>query len=202
MATSGASLRFTRHRFNDQLRKRERISRGFAIAAGSWFELRDVAIERGYRGHEHRLPAEAARPNLRISIFEGAPALGYGSSGYSTGFLRAFYSFDETMQLALDGITAYKNWGEYTGLGDDVEAYFTETGALWMLGKTPGENRAMQDRLHAFGVDSDVLNAEDVAARSRPWPSPTRRWTSPLARSRSALGRAVRTLRARLRPHG
>ena len=37
-----------------------------------------------------------------------APALGYGSSGYSTGFLRAYYSFDETMQLALDGIDAYK----------------------------------------------------------------------------------------------
>jgi hypothetical protein len=47
-----------------------------------------------------------------------APGLGYGSSGYSTGFLRAYYSFDETMHLALDGIDAYHNWGEVLHLND------------------------------------------------------------------------------------
>ena len=60
-----------------------------------------------------------------MEIFEKAPALGYGSSGYSTGFLRAYYSFDETMQLALDGIDAYKKWGAYTGLGEEAESKFT-----------------------------------------------------------------------------
>ena len=42
-------------------------------------------------------------PNLSVLILERAPALGFGSSGYSTGFQRAYYSFDETMRFALDG---------------------------------------------------------------------------------------------------
>ena len=42
-----------------------------------------------------------------MTILERAAALGNGSSGYSTGFQRAYYSFDETMKFALDGIEAY-----------------------------------------------------------------------------------------------
>ena len=49
---------------------------------------------------------------MNVVVYEMAPGLGYGSSGYSTGFLRAYYSFDETMHLALDGISAYHNWAE------------------------------------------------------------------------------------------
>jgi len=104
-------------------------------------------------------------PNLKIAIFEQAPGLGYGSSGYSTGFLRAYYSFDETMKLALDGINAYHNWGEYTGLGSKTEAFFTPTGALWMLGKPKEENVAMVERLRSFGVESEVMDAADVEAK-------------------------------------
>lgn len=54
--------------------------------------------------HPHPYHYPAPTPDVAVQ----APALGYGSSGYSTGFLRAYYSFDETMQLALDGIDAYK----------------------------------------------------------------------------------------------
>ena len=43
--------------------------------------------------------------NLSITVLERAPAVGHGSSGYSTGFQRAYYSFDETMAFALDGET-------------------------------------------------------------------------------------------------
>ena len=46
----------------------------------------------------------------------------------------------QTMELALDGIAAYKNWAEYTQL-KDPQASFTHTGALWMLGKTKEEVR-------------------------------------------------------------
>merc|ERR1719267_131133 len=106
-------------------------------------------------------------PSLNVQVFEQAPALGYGSSGYSTGFLRAYYSFDETMQLALDGIDAYKKWGEYTQLGDAAESKFTETGALWMLGYAKSENEQMVERLSKFGVGSEVMDADDVIKR---WP--------------------------------
>lgn len=43
-------------------------------------------------------------PKMRIVLLEQAAGLGVGSSGYSTGFLRAYYNLDHTMKLALDGI--------------------------------------------------------------------------------------------------
>ena len=118
--------------------------------------------------------------NLSITVLERAPAVGHGSSGYSTGFQRAYYSFDETMAFALDGETgratsthplhhrhrhrhllhspahpapppsatgmaAYKDWKSY--LQDEkAEAYFTETGALWMLGCAPPPRHACPSR--------------------------------------------------------
>ena len=38
-------------------------------------------------------------PALNVVVLERASGLGAGSSGWSTGFLRAFYSFDHTMEL-------------------------------------------------------------------------------------------------------
>ena len=67
------------------------------------------------------------------------------------------------MQLALDGINAYKNWSDYTELGNETEAFFTETGALWMLGKSSLENQAMQTRLESFGVESVVMDEHHVS---------------------------------------
>ena len=65
-------------------------------------------------------------PAMRITVLERASALGAGSSGYSTGFQRAYYSFDETMGFALDGMAAYRDWQGY--LGDEkAEARSTET---------------------------------------------------------------------------
>ena len=105
-------------------------------------------------------------PAHRVTVLEAAPALGAGSSGYSTGFQRAYYSFDETMGFALDGIAAHKNWQAY--LQDDgAAAKFVETGALWMLGYDRAQNAAMVERLAKFGVGADVM---DEAAMGEKFP--------------------------------
>jgi glycine/D-amino acid oxidase-like deaminating enzyme len=68
------------------------------------------------------------------------------------------------MQLALDGINAYKNWKEF--LGDpDAKAYFTQTDALWMLGKSKAENETMKARLAAYGVESHLLDEAGLKER-------------------------------------
>lgn len=103
-------------------------------------------------------------PRSRILVLERATGLGHGSSGWSTGFLRAHYSLDETVRLALDGIAAFKSWPAYLG-NLRASDTFTETGALWMLGKSKAENEAMQVRLSRFGISSDVLNACSLSAR-------------------------------------
>ena len=103
-------------------------------------------------------------PNLSVLVLERAPALGFGSSGYSTGFQRAYYSFDETMQFALDGMEAYKNWTDYLQ-DSEANAKFTETGALWMLGYDNAQNDAMVARLAKFGVDADRIDQAELAKR-------------------------------------
>jgi glycine/D-amino acid oxidase-like deaminating enzyme len=113
--------------------------------------------------------------NMSISVLERAPTLGHGSSGYSTGFQRAYYSFDETMAFALDGMAAYKDWQAYLK-DEQAEAYFTETGALWMLGYDAAQNAQMQARLAQFGVGSDLIDERELAHRfpqMSPEPFPT-----------------------------
>lgn len=105
-------------------------------------------------------------PHLKVTVLERSPSLGRGSSGYSTGFLRAFYSLDETMRLALDGIAAFKHWQAYLESKSATET-FTETGALWMMGRTPEEDEAMRSRLARHGITAHVLDAHAVNDR---WP--------------------------------
>jgi len=122
----------------------------------------DVAIcGAGIMGLNIAYHLKSRDPGMRVVVMDKAPALGHGSSGWSTGFMRAFYSVDDTMRLALDGIRAYKNWGDYTGI-KQPRAYLTETGALWMLGKTKADNLAMKERLTKFGVKSDVLDEQGL----------------------------------------
>ena len=103
-------------------------------------------------------------PDHQVTVLEAAPALGAGSSGYSTGFQRAYYSFDETMGFALDGINAHKNWQDYLADTSAV-ARFVETGALWMLGYDEAQNAAMVERLAKFGVGADVLDEAAMGER-------------------------------------
>lgn len=104
-------------------------------------------------------------PEMKIVIVEQAKQLGNGSSGYSTGFCRAFYSFDNTMKFAVSGIDAYKNFSDYIEAPSEVK--YHKTGALWMMGKTQCENESMKERLGAFGVETHVLD-ETLASKQFP----------------------------------
>mmetsp|Transcript_40412 Transcript_40412/g.49007 ORF Transcript_40412/g.49007 Transcript_40412/m.49007 type:complete len:448 (+) Transcript_40412:103-1446(+) len=123
-----------------------------------------VLVGGGIMGLNIAYQIKRRSPEINVTILEQAGGLGNGSSGYSTGFLRAFYSFDETMQVALDGIDAYKNWSAYTG-NDKSTTTFTPTGALWMLGYDKCKNEAMAKRLLDHGVHSTVLDEDDFKKR-------------------------------------
>ena len=128
----------------------------------------DVAIAgAGIMGLATAFQLKTADPTLRVLVCERTPSLGNGSSGWSTGFLRAFYSFDETMQLAIDGMKAYRRWGDFLRLSG-AEASFSRTGALWMLGKSKCEYEAIQARLAAFRMDSEVMDEGACGMPSRP----------------------------------
>ena len=134
-----------------------------------------VVVGAGIMGLNIAYQLRRRDPKMKITVLERASALGYGSSGYSTGFQRAYYSFDETMKFALDGTNAYHNWKDY--LQDaDAEAKFTETGALWMLGYDKAQNDAMIDRLGRFGVKAENIDEAELGRRFpqiSPEPFPT-----------------------------
>lgn len=110
--------------------------------------------------HRDQLVQVACQQPSRIGHPSRLPFLTCGHSDH-LAFQRAYYSFDETMSFALDGMAAYKNWKDY--LRDtDAEAKFTETGALWMLGYNQASNAAMVDRMARFGVGSDVVDADGL----------------------------------------
>lgn len=132
------------------------------VGGGENFDV--VIAGAGIMGLNIAYQLKRRAPELSVCVLEKAAGLGHGSSGYSTGFQRAYYSFDETMRFAIDGMAAYKSWRAYTGLADAHET-FVKTGALWMLGKPAAENEAMRARLAAFGIESDVLDAAGVRER-------------------------------------
>ena len=137
---------------------------GFAGGAAAASTADVVIAGAGIMGLNIAYQLKRRAPEMRVVVLERERALGHGSSGYSTGFQRAYYSFDETMQLALDGMAAYKDWRAYTRLADAAET-FVQTGALWMLGKPRCENDAMVVRLARYGIRADVLDERALAER-------------------------------------
>ena len=106
----------------------------------------------------------ARRSRLRIIVVEKGAAVGEGSTGASSAICRVRYSNDEMLQLARDGINAYRHWGAFTGLSNPA-ADFHEDGVLWM----PGSDREWADRealrMRDFGVAAEVLDDDDIGER-------------------------------------
>ena len=69
-------------------------TRSFSSAAAS---AEVVIVGSGIMGLNIAYQLRRRDPAMKITVLERASALGFGSSGYSTGFQRAYYSFDETM---------------------------------------------------------------------------------------------------------
>ncbi len=102
-------------------------TRALTTAAGAACEV--VVVGAGVMGLNVAYQLKRRAPDMRVTVLDRAAGLGVGSTGYSTGFMRAFYSRDDTMALALDGIRAYRSWADYLRATDGVDATFTETGA-------------------------------------------------------------------------
>ena len=104
------------------------------------------------------------RTDLKIAVLEKGAGTGEGSTGASSAICRCRYSMDEMLQLANDGVSAYRNWQAYTGLSDP-QAEFQNDGVLWM----PGSDTAWADvehaRLERFGIASAVLDDEGLRER-------------------------------------
>ena len=75
----------------------------------------------------------ARRSDLAIAVLEKGAGTGEGSTGASSAICRYRYSMDEMVQLASDGIGAYRDWQAYTGLSEPLAAFQNDS-VLWMPG--------------------------------------------------------------------
>ncbi|MCH8616618.1 FAD-binding oxidoreductase [Sphingomonas sp. SM33] len=101
----------------------------------------------------------ALRTSDRILVLEKGAGLGEGSTGASSAVCRFRYSRDEMVELAKDGIRAYRNWSDFLELTAPV-ARFHQTGVIW-LGGGIGSSAEVA-RLQRLGVAATLLDDADV----------------------------------------
>ena len=106
----------------------------------------------------------ARRSSLKVVVLEKGASLGEGSTGASSAVCRYLYSRDETVQLAKDGIAAYRHWSAFVEL-PNPKARFHDHGVLWLGGSDTGWADAEQARLAGFGLRADVLDDAELHAR-------------------------------------
>ena len=93
----------------------------------------------------------ARRSPLKVLVLEKGTAIAEGSTGASTAVLRHRYSRDEMVFLSRDGIIAYRQWAEFTGLREP-RARFAAEGVLWF----PGSDINWADREHGRLISLNV----------------------------------------------
>jgi glycine/D-amino acid oxidase-like deaminating enzyme len=106
----------------------------------------------------------ARRSKLGVLVLEKGAAVGEGSTGASSAVCRFRYTRDNVVRLARDGIAAYQNWREYTGLSQP-RARFNNDGVLWMTGNDHSWAEREHRRMQQFGISTEVLNDRDITER-------------------------------------
>ena len=101
----------------------------------------------------------ALRSNLDICVLERGAGVGEGSTGASSAVCRCRYSRDEMLELARDGVSAYRDWAAFTRL-TEPRARFQGGGVLWMPGGDPHWADTEHARLQGFGIPAEVLDSE------------------------------------------
>jgi glycine/D-amino acid oxidase-like deaminating enzyme len=104
------------------------------------------------------------RSKLKILVLEKGKSLGEGSTGASSAVCRHRYSINEMMELARDGINAYRDWGAFMELSSPL-ASFHNDGVLWIDEGTTGWATREQQRMQAMQINAEVLDHDDVAKR-------------------------------------
>ena len=103
----------------------------------------------------------ARRSSARVVVLEKGIGPGEGSTGASSAVCRFKYSHAEVVQLAKDGIHAYRHWPDFLGT-DDARARFHALGVLWLSGERDWAGPEAE-RLHGLGVRADVLDDDALA---------------------------------------
>lgn len=106
----------------------------------------------------------ARRSSLSVTLLDKGAGPAEGSTGASSSICRCRYSNPDVIRLARDGLAAYRNWAEFTGLKRPGNE-FTHTGVLWLLNEDRARLEAERDRLGEAGVAISLLSSDEITAR-------------------------------------
>ncbi len=106
----------------------------------------------------------ARRSNLSVLVLDKGTGLGEGSTGASSAVCRHRYTLDCMVELACDGIAAYRDWHNFTGLASP-RAVFHADSVLWLAGQDPDWAARERARMKTFGVRCETL--DDLALVER-----------------------------------
>lgn len=104
------------------------------------------------------------RSLLSIVVVEQGISLGEGSTGASSAVCRHRYSYDEMVNLARDGIHAYRHWSHFIST-DQPLAQFQKDGVLWLVDGSNGWANKESKRLEKAGIRTNILDATDIKSR-------------------------------------
>ena len=103
------------------------------------------------------------RSRASVLVLEQGRGLGEGSTGASSAIGRHVYTHDPMIELARDGINAYRSWAEFLET-ESVIARFEQLGLLW-LSADPAWCKSSHERLSRFDVPASLLTDADVVSR-------------------------------------
>ena len=103
----------------------------------------------------------ARRSMLSVVVLDKGIGLGEGSTGSSSAITRQRYTMAESVRIARDGNTVWKNWSDYTGLTDPI-GKLHDIGVLWMMDDDPIAVRADAARLQGERVDAVAISASEL----------------------------------------
>jgi glycine/D-amino acid oxidase-like deaminating enzyme len=106
----------------------------------------------------------ARRSNCTIMVADKGVGPGEGSTGASSAVCRFRYTHPEMVQLARDGIEAYRRWPEFLGIGD-VRAEYHRLGVLWFGDGSDDWAESEARRLEQEGIRTAVLDAARIKER-------------------------------------
>lgn len=108
---------------------------------------------------------EIARHGLgRVVLVDKAPGPGEGSTGASSSICRTRYTHPAVVQLAIDGLDAYRRWPEYLRSAS-VTASFVETGVLWIADRTHDQVATEVQRLRELGAEASLIEDAELTRR-------------------------------------
>lgn len=105
----------------------------------------------------------ARRSNCTVMVVDKGIGPGEGSTGASSAVCRFKYTHGEMVQLARDGIEAYRRWSEFLGI-ENPRAEYHRHGVLW-FGNDTDWAEAEATRLANHGIATAVLDDDALRAR-------------------------------------